>query len=624
MSCLTGSSPARPRYRELYGRETTSNNKVWLLRKINERLGTPFHADSPDYAPRPGREVGRVGPAPPEEEVPRTASGRPKRKAAENVSHVMARVKGELHDRDLAAALGARFRHAPVGDDAGARLDLDSIEAKRKKKDQRTTKGGPRAQDIDIILDSRGDMRAPLELPRMVLFDAIAQLLVTIATDEPVPPGAASGTPPTKTVDVFTFICQLAAQRTRVPGSRARTGVGAPSLEHSINQERLLATESGAETLEIVLQRGGGSSGGPRRGPVSNTSPYRGVTMYKRTGRWEAHIWADGKQIHLGSFSGPEEAARAYDRACIAFRGGKATTNFKAEDYEEDELLARFHQGFISKDELVKLSRAKQGGKPNPTLPEPPTGPNYRGVTCYKRTGKWEAHIWDDGKQIHLGSFVTPEEAAAVYDRAGIAFRGAKATTNFPAENYDKDELLLRFQMGLVSKDELVKLLRGCSLTGKRAPRAETRGVPAPPMRATGPLPLAGTHVPTPAELQLLLAGKPAPAPTEAQGVPPRTIAVPSGLGEMHMRCVNAQEENANHVKSRTFHGVRYDLTTSSWIALVPWAYAEHPTAPGKVIKYEYQGLFHQEQDAAYAHDYVALQVHQANAPQFVTLNFAT
>ena len=64
--------------------------------------------------------------------------------------------------------------------------------------------------------------------------------------------------------------------------------------------------------------------------------------------------------------------------------------------------------------------------------------------------------------------------------RAGIAFRGAKATTNFPAENYDKDELLLRYQMGLVSKDELVKLLRGCSLTGKRAPRAETRGVPAP------------------------------------------------------------------------------------------------------------------------------------------------
>ena len=84
------------------------------------------------------------------------------------------------------------------------------------------------------------------------------------------------------------------------------------------------------------------------------------------------------------------------------------------------------------------------------------------------------------------------------------------------------------------------------------------------------------------------------------------------------MRCirVNAEEENANLVKSRTFHGVRYDLTTSKWMALVPWAFAEHPAGSGTVVKYEYQGLFYQEQDAAFAHDFVALQVHQGNASQ--------
>ena len=62
------------------------------------------------------------------------------------------------------------------------------------------------------------------------------------------------------------------------------------------------------------------------------------------------------------------------------------------------------------------------------------------------------------------------------------------------------------------------------------------------------------------------------------------------------MRCirVNAEEENANVVKSRTFHGVRYDLTTSKWMALVPWAFAEHPAGSGTVVKYEYQGLFYQ------------------------------
>lgn len=28
-----------------------------------------------------------------------------------------------------------------------------------------------------------------------------------------------------------------------------------------------------------------------RRGPPSKSSPYRGVTYYRRTGRWESHIW---------------------------------------------------------------------------------------------------------------------------------------------------------------------------------------------------------------------------------------------------------------------------------------------------------------------------------------------
>lgn len=29
-----------------------------------------------------------------------------------------------------------------------------------------------------------------------------------------------------------------------------------------------------------------------RRGPRSRSSQYRGVTFYRRTGRWESHIWS--------------------------------------------------------------------------------------------------------------------------------------------------------------------------------------------------------------------------------------------------------------------------------------------------------------------------------------------
>jgi AP2-like factor (euAP2 lineage) len=40
-----------------------------------------------------------------------------------------------------------------------------------------------------------------------------------------------------------------------------------------------------------------------RRGPRSRSSQYRGVTFYRRTGRWESHIWLALFHIPLISFS---------------------------------------------------------------------------------------------------------------------------------------------------------------------------------------------------------------------------------------------------------------------------------------------------------------------------------
>ncbi|XP_075474837.1 floral homeotic protein APETALA 2-like isoform X1 [Primulina tabacum] len=73
-----------------------------------------------------------------------------------------------------------------------------------------------------------------------------------------------------------------------------------------------------------------------RRGPRSRSSQYRGVTFYRRTGRWESHIWDCGKQVYLGGFVAAHVAARAYDRAAIKFRGAEADINFSIDDYEED------------------------------------------------------------------------------------------------------------------------------------------------------------------------------------------------------------------------------------------------------------------------------------------------
>ncbi|RWW24835.1 hypothetical protein GW17_00010853 [Ensete ventricosum] len=131
-----------------------------------------------------------------------------------------------------------------------------------------------------------------------------------------------------------------------------------------------------------------------RRGPRSRSSQYRGVTFYRRTGRWESHICGDsffplilsrdcGKQVYLGKNSTLEASilptllqgllisssprvcfgglisnefggslhreeqqrcciylldfvCRAYDRAAIKFRGLDADINFNLSDYDED------------------------------------------------------------------------------------------------------------------------------------------------------------------------------------------------------------------------------------------------------------------------------------------------
>ncbi|XP_010443800.1 PREDICTED: AP2-like ethylene-responsive transcription factor TOE2 isoform X1 [Camelina sativa] len=144
------------------------------------------------------------------------------------------------------------------------------------------------------------------------------------------------------------------------------------------------SAQSSRNTVDISFQRGnqggdfigsgsGGGGGGDavrvmqppsqpvkksRRGPRSKSSQYRGVTFYRRTGRWESHIWDCGKQVYLGGFDTAHAAARAYDRAAVKFRGLEADINFVISDYEEDlKQMAN-----LSKEEVVQVLRRQSSG----------------------------------------------------------------------------------------------------------------------------------------------------------------------------------------------------------------------------------------------------------------------
>lgn len=125
----------------------------------------------------------------------------------------------------------------------------------------------------------------------------------------------------------------------------------------------------------------------------ANTSGFTGVSWHSRDGKWWAQIRVQGKGYDLGKYLDKGDAIAARKAANLRF------------GFSENH--GKPSQCKVSSAGLGRLPKDNKSG--------------YLGVHLNKRTGRWAANLYVDGRQRFLGYYDTREEAAAARRSAEIA-----------------------------------------------------------------------------------------------------------------------------------------------------------------------------------------------------------
>src|SRR5690606_4941882 len=71
--------------------------------------------------------------------------------------------------------------------------------------------------------------------------------------------------------------------------------------------------------------------------PGNGTSKFKGVCWEKRRKHWVAQITVDYRNVYVGSYQNPEDAAKAYDKKAKELHGNYNNCNFIYD--EEDNVI---------------------------------------------------------------------------------------------------------------------------------------------------------------------------------------------------------------------------------------------------------------------------------------------